>query len=140
MRLAACMNVAVDIIEPAGFPVSDRAFRRAGLDYLDHVEIIRHASFAAFDESRRSAGRRLVLLTTRASELHHEAAFRADDVLMIGRESSGAPDAVHGAADLRVRIPIRAELRSLNVAVAAAVVLGEALRQTGGFPSGPIGV
>lgn len=134
LRLAACLGIAVDIVEPAGFPVSDRAFRRAGLDYLDHVEIVRHASFAVFDAGRRAAGRRLVLLTTKASGSHLDAAFRPDDVLMVGRESAGAPEEAHKAADLRVRIPMRAELRSLNVAVAAAIVLGEALRQTAGFP------
>ncbi len=135
LRLAACFGVAVDIIEPAGFPVSDRAFRRAGLDYLDHVEIVRHVSFAAFEQARQAAGARLVLLTTRGAVAHVDAAFRADDVLMLGRESAGVPDAVHAAADLRVVAPIRAELRSLNVAVAGAIVLGEALRQTAGFPS-----
>lgn len=138
IRLAACMGVAVDIVEPAGFPVSDRAFRRAGLDYLDHVEIARHASFAAFDSDRRAAGRRLVLLTTRGSVPHHDVAFEKRDVLMLGRESAGVPNDVHAAADVRVRIPMRADLRSLNVAVAGAIVLGEALRQTSGFPSGPV--
>jgi tRNA (cytidine/uridine-2'-O-)-methyltransferase len=135
LRLAACFGVGVDIVEPAGFAVSDRAFRRAALDYLDHVEITRHVSFAAFDAARQARGRRLVLLTTRGETNLFDAAFRADDVLMVGRESSGAPDHVHAAADLRARAPMRPELRSLNVAVAAAVALGEALRQTGGFPS-----
>lgn len=135
LRLAACLGVAVDIVEPAGFPVSDRAFRRAGLDYLDHVEIVRHVSFTVFDAERRAAGRRLVLLTTKAATSHLETAFRADDVLMVGRESSGASDEVHAAADLRVVVPMRGALRSLNVAVSAAIVLGEALRQTDGFPS-----
>jgi tRNA (cytidine/uridine-2'-O-)-methyltransferase len=134
LRLAACLGVAVDIVEPAGFPVSDRAFRRAGLDYLDHVEIERHISFAAFDAARRAAGRRLALLTTKAEVCYLDAAFRAGDVLMVGRESSGAPSHVHAAADLRVAIPIRPGLRSLNVAVAAAMALSEALRQTDGFP------
>ena len=136
LRLAACLGVAVDIVEPAGFPVSDRAFRRAGLDYLDHVEVVRHVSFEAFDAARRAAGRRLVLLTTRGAVAHVDAAFQTDDVLMLGRESAGVPDAVHAAADLRVVVPIRRELRSLNVAVAGAIALGEALRQTSGFPSG----
>lgn len=135
MRLAACLDVAVDIIEPAGFPVSDRAFRRAGLDYLDHVKVVRHVSFEAFERARQAAGGRLVLLTTRGAVAHVDAAFRADDVLMLGRESAGVPDAVHAAADLRVAVPIRPELRSLNVAVAGAIALGEALRQTAGFPS-----
>lgn len=135
LRLAACLGVAVDIVEPAGFPVSDRAFRRAGLDYLDQVEIVRHASFAAFEAKRIAAGRRLVLLTTKATGSHLEAEFRPDDVLMVGRESAGVSPEAHDAADLRVRIPMRAGLRSLNVAVSAAIVLGEALRQTAGFPT-----
>jgi tRNA (cytidine/uridine-2'-O-)-methyltransferase len=136
MRLAACLGVAVDIVEPAGFPVSDRAFRRAGLDYLDHVEIVRHASFTAFEQTRRG---RLVLLTTKAATSFLEVEHFPDDVLMVGRESAGAPDEVHAAADLRVAIPMRPGLRSLNVAVAAAMVLTEALRQTGGFPSAASG-
>lgn len=135
MRLAACLGVAVDIVGPAGFLVSDRAFRRAGLDYLDHVEIVRHVSFAAFEDERRRQGRRLLLLTTRAERPHLDVDYRPDDVLMTGRESSGAPDDVHDAADVRLRVPMRPGLRSLNVAVAAAIVLGEALRRTDGFPS-----
>lgn len=137
LRLAACLGIAVDIVEPAGFPVSDRAFRRAGLDYLDHVEIVRHASFAAFEATRRESRRRLVLLTTKADRSHLAADFRPDDVLMVGRESVGAPDYVHEAADLRITIPMRPGLRSLNVATAAAIVLGEALRRTDGFPAPP---
>jgi tRNA (cytidine/uridine-2'-O-)-methyltransferase len=133
LRLAACLGVAVDIVEPAGFPVSDRAFRRAGLDYLDHVEIVRHVDFAAFEAARQAAGRRLVLLTTQGDRSHLDGEFREDDILMVGRESAGAPDVVHEAAGLRVAVPMRPGLRSLNVAVAAAIVLGEALRQTGGF-------
>lgn len=134
LRACACLCVNAAIIEPAGFPVSDRAFRRAGMDYLDHVEIARHATFESFEQWRRAAGRRLLLLTTQGGEPYREARFRADDVLMVGRESAGAPDFVHAAADARLRIPIRAGLRSLNVAVAAAMVLGEALGQTGAFP------
>lgn len=137
LRLAACLGVAVDIVEPAGFPVSDRAFRRAGLDYLDHVEIVRHASFEAFEAARRTVGRRLVLLTTKGASSHVETAFRPDDALMVGRESAGAPDYVHAAADLRIAVPMRPDLRSLNVATAAAIILGEALRQTDGFPRPP---
>lgn len=135
LRLAACLGVAVDIVEPAGFPVSDRAFRRAGLDYLDHVEIARHVSFAAFEAWRRETGRRLVLLTTKAGTRHLDAEFRPDDILMVGRESAGAPPEVHAAAELAVRIPMRPGRRSMNVATAAAIVLGEALRRTGGFPA-----
>ncbi len=131
MRLGACMGVPVHIVEPAGFPVSDRAFRRAGLDYLDAVKIERHVSFAAFEEWRKAEGRRLVLLTTRASLVYPAFGFSTGDLLMVGRESSGVPDRVHQSADASLRIPMRAGLRSLNIAVALSMVLGEALRQTG---------
>jgi tRNA (cytidine/uridine-2'-O-)-methyltransferase len=134
LRLAACMGVGVDVVEPAGFPWSERRFRRAGLDYLDHVDIVRHPSFRSFDASRRDEGRRLVLLTTRAATVYTDFAFVASDVIMVGRESSGVPEDVHAAADARIVIPMRPGMRSLNVAVAAAMVLGEALRTTGGFP------
>jgi tRNA (cytidine/uridine-2'-O-)-methyltransferase len=133
MRLAACLGVPVDIIEPAGFPVSDRHFRRAGMDYLDLCDITRHVSWRTFDAARRDARQRLVLLTTRGDAAHVGFAFGPDDTLMVGRESAGVPDDVHAAADARVVIPMRPELRSLNVAVSAAMVLSEALRQTGGF-------
>lgn len=133
LRLAACVGVGVDIVEPAAFPVSDRAFRRAGMDYLDAVAIDRHVDFAAFDRARRADQRRLVLLTTRGSVSHVDHIFAPDDVIMVGRESAGVPDCVHAAADCAVRVPMRRDLRSLNVAVAAAMVLGEALRQTGAF-------
>ena len=131
LRLAACLGVPVDLIEPAGFPTSDRAFRRAGLDYLDHVDLTRHVSYAAFDEARRREGGRLVLLTTQGATPYHRFAFGAGDVLMVGRESAGVPAEVHAAADARLVVPMRAPLRSLNVAVASAMVLGEALRQLG---------
>jgi tRNA (cytidine/uridine-2'-O-)-methyltransferase len=134
LRLAACLGVGVDIIEPAGFPVTDRAFRRAGMDYLHAVEVARHASWAAFDAKRRHDGARLVLATTRATSSYAEFAFAPSDVLLFGRESAGVPDEVHGAADARLAVPMRSGLRSLNVAVAAAMMLGEALRQTGGLP------
>lgn len=134
LRLAACMGVAVDVIGPAGFDMTDRALRRAGLDYLAHVTMERHVSFGAFEVERRRHGRRLVLLTTHAAASCYETAFQAADVLMLGRESAGAPASVHDAADLRVAIPMQPHLRSLNIAVAAAMVLGEALRQTGGLP------
>jgi len=137
LRLCACLGVDVDIVEPAGFPVSDRAFRRAGLDYLDKVNIARHVSFSAFEESRRKAGQRLVLLTTRAAQAHTAFRFVPGDVLMVGRESAGVPDEVHAAADARIIVPMREGLRSMNVAVAAAIVLGEALRQTDGYPAMP---
>ena len=135
LRLAACLGVAVDVIGPTGFDMTDRALRRAALDYLAHVEIARHATFAAFEGARRSRGSRLVLLTTHAETPYAGFAFRPDDTLLLGRESAGVPDAVHRLADARVRVPMRAGLRSLNVAVAASMVLGEALRQTGGFSS-----
>ena len=134
IRMAACLGVAVDIIEPAGFPVSDRHFRRAGMDYLDHVDIRRHVSWSTFNSERKAAGQRLVLLTTRGAVAHTAFRFQPGDILMVGRESVGVPDDVHAAVDARVVIPMRAEVRSLNVAVAAAIVLGEALRQTGQFP------
>ena len=136
LRLSACMGVPIDLIGPAGFDFSDKSFRRAGLDYLDHVAIARHESFATFEAGLASADPppRLVLLTTHAADTHVAFAFRKSDVLLLGRESAGVPESVHSRADARVRIPMRSGLRSLNIAVAAAMVLGEALRQTGGFP------
>lgn len=130
LRLCACLAVAAHIIEPAGFPVTDRAFRRAGMDYLDYVAISRHASFADFDAWRRREGRRLVLFTTRAERSYLDLDYRTDDVLMFGRESAGVPDDVFAAADARVKIPMAPRLRSINVAMAAAMAVGEALRQT----------
>jgi len=133
MRLAACLGVAVDIIEPAGFDASDRNLRRAGLDYLDRLEVRRHVSFLAFDAWRQDTRHRLILATTRGAMPYTDFAFSASDILMVGRESAGVPDPVHAAADARLLVPMRPGLRSLNVAVAAAMMLGEALRQTGGF-------
>ncbi len=133
LRLAACMGVAADIIEPCGFIWSDRHLRRAGMDYLAHVRLTRHASWEAFVTARSGAGR-LVLLTTRAPITHTEFSFRPDDTLLLGRESAGVPDGVHEAVDARIRVPLAAPARSLNVALAAAMVLGEALRQCGGYP------
>jgi tRNA (cytidine/uridine-2'-O-)-methyltransferase len=130
LRLAACLGVEAHIIEPAGFPTSDRAFRRAGMDYLDQVSITRHASFPAFESWRASAGARLILFTTRADASYLDHVFRRGDVLLFGRESAGVPDQVYGAADARLVIPMRDGLRSLNVAMAAAMAVGEALRQT----------
>jgi tRNA (cytidine/uridine-2'-O-)-methyltransferase len=135
IRMAACLGVAVDIIEPAGFPVSDRHFRRAGMDYLDHVAIRRHVSWTTFNADRQAEGARLVLLTTKGAVAHTAFAFQPGDILMVGRESAGVPDDVHAAVDARVVIPMRPEVRSLNVAVSAAMVLGEALRQVSGFPA-----
>jgi len=134
MRLAACLAVPLDLIEPAGFDASDRALKRAALDYLPQLEIRRHIDWAAFERERQAGGRRLILLTTRAETRYTDFVFSSRDTLLVGRESAGAPAAVHGAANARLRIPMRRGLRSLNVAVAAAMVVGEALRQTGGFP------
>jgi tRNA (cytidine/uridine-2'-O-)-methyltransferase len=130
IRLGACLGVPVDIIEPCGFVFSDAGFKRAGLDYLDKAEVNRHASWAAFLE--RKAGR-LILLTTKAADPYISFKFEPDDILLLGRESAGAPADVHDRADFRIKIPLKAGLRSLNVAIAGAMVLGEALRQTGGF-------
>ena len=132
MRMAACLGIAVDIVEPAGFDVSDRNFRRAGLDYLDHLEIVRHASWRAFEAWRAERGLRLVLATTKAATAYTSFAFAPSDVLLLGRESAGVPDEVHAAADARILVPMRPGMRSLNVAVAAAMIVGEALRQTEG--------
>ncbi|ACK52684.1 tRNA/rRNA methyltransferase (SpoU) [Methylocella silvestris BL2] len=129
LRMCACLGLRAAIIEPAGFPVSDRHFRRAGMDYLDHVAIERHVSFAAFDAARRAEGARLVLLSTKAALPYADFAFRAGDILLLGRESAGAPDEVHRSADARIIIPLADGMRSLNVAVAAAIVAGEAMRQ-----------
>ncbi len=133
LRLAACLDVAAGIIEPAGFDLSSRALKRAALDYLDWVSITRWSTFEAFKDNARAQGSRVVLLTTRAAEAYTSVEFKPSDILLTGRESAGVPADVHAAADLRVRVPMRQDLRSLNVAVALAMVLGEALRQTGGF-------
>jgi tRNA (cytidine/uridine-2'-O-)-methyltransferase len=133
LRMGACLDVVVHIIHPTGFAFSRAALRRAGMDYLDHVQVMEHTGWPAFDDWRGRQGKRLVLLTTKASTPAHEASFTASDILMVGRESAGVPDAVAERADLRIRIPMRADVRSLNVAVSAAIVLGEALRQTGGY-------
>lgn len=135
LRLAACLGVAVDVIGPTGFDMTDRALRRAGLDYLKHVDVVRHVDWAAFNQQRMAAGARLVLATTHAAIAHTDAVFADGDVVMMGRESAGVPETVHAAVDLRVRIPIKQGLRSLNIAVAAGIILGEALRQTNGYPA-----
>ncbi len=131
LRLCACMGAVAHIIEPAGFPVSDRNFRRSGMDYLDQVDWRRHDSWTQFEEWRRSAGHRLLLFTTKGATPYLDFRYQASDILLFGRESAGVPEAVAEAADARVVIPIRPTLRSLNVAMAAAMALGEALRQTG---------
>jgi tRNA (cytidine/uridine-2'-O-)-methyltransferase len=137
MRLCACLDLPLELVEPCGFLLSDRHLRRAGMDYLDHLRLTRHRSFAAFEAWRRAAlpGARLLLLTTRGERGYHDFAYRPDDLVMVGRESAGVPESVHGAADARLRIPMAPGRRSLNVALAASMVLGEALRQTGGFPA-----
>jgi tRNA (cytidine/uridine-2'-O-)-methyltransferase len=132
LRLCACLDVTAHIIEPAGFPVSDRHFRRAGMDYLDQVTILRHDSWSKFDQWRRDGGFRLVLFTTKAvGSSYLDYRYGTADILLFGRESAGVPDDVATAADARLVIPIQPGLRSLNVAMAAAMALGEALRQTG---------
>ncbi len=131
LRLCACLGMQAHIVEPAGFPTSDRAFRRAGMDYLDAVDIVRHASWRDFETWRRNRHCRLVLFTTKSTLSYLDYSFETDDVLLFGRESAGVPDEVHEAADARLVIPLRPGLRSLNVALAAAMVAGEALRQTG---------
>jgi tRNA (cytidine/uridine-2'-O-)-methyltransferase len=135
LRLCACLGVEVHIIAPAGFDISDRAFRRSGMDYLEHASIVRHPSWNEFQAWRANTARRLVLLTTRAHAPYFRFSFRPDDLVMVGRESAGVPEAVHNAVDARLAIPMTRGMRSLNVATAAAIVLGEALRQTDGFPA-----
>lgn len=137
IRTAACLGVAVDLIEPAGFVLSDRHFRRAGLDYLDRAVLTRFPSWPVYRAATAAAGDRLVLLTTRAETVYTCFRYRPGDVLLLGREQQGVPDAVHAAVAARVRIPLAVGCRSLNVAVAAAMVLGEALRQTGRAASAP---
>ena len=134
LRLCACMGIKAHIIEPTGFPASDRAFRRAGMDYLDQVEIIRHIGWQDFDAFRRSEGLRLVLASTKATTRYTEFAYATSDIVLLGRESAGVPDDVHNAADARIIIPMRESLRSINVAVTAAMIMGEALRQLDAFP------
>lgn len=133
MRLAACLGVGLDIIGPAGFLLSDRRLKRAGMDYLSALDLARHRSWQAFQE-QRAPGTRLLLLTTRGTVHYHRFVFQPEDILLVGRETAGVPEAVHAAADARLLVPMRAGLRSLNVALAAAMVLGEALRQTGLLP------
>ena len=136
LRLSACLGVAVEVIEPCGFVWDDRRLRRAGMDYLAGVELTRHRSWEAYSELRHVKSERLVLLTTRGDRSYTDFAFAPGDALLLGRESAGVPEDVHAAADARLRIPLRQGQRSLNVAVAGAMVLGEALRQTNLFPQG----
>lgn len=132
LRLGACLGAPVDLVGPLGFAASDRRIRRAGMDYIDLADLARHASWEAFFAA--TAGRP-VLLTTQATTSVYDFAFRADDVVMLGSESAGAPAEVHAAAAARLRLPMRPGARSLNLALAAALALGEALRQTGGLPN-----
>jgi tRNA (cytidine/uridine-2'-O-)-methyltransferase len=133
LRLGACLGVRLHIIHPTGFAFTRANLKRGGLDYLDSADFTEHVSYAAFDAWRRGAGRRLVLLTTKASQSAYAARFESIDVLLLGRESAGVPESVAADADLRLRIPMRPGLRSINVAVAASLILGEAMRQTNGF-------
>ena len=130
LRLAACFGLGVDLILPAGFVLDDARMHRAGMDYIDQVEIARHSSWSAYREARRQAEGRLVLLTTQGATVYTDFAFGAEDTLLVGRESGGVPLEVHDAADARLVIPMQPGMRSLNVVNAAAMVLGEALRQT----------
>ncbi|MGW8190738.1 tRNA (cytidine(34)-2'-O)-methyltransferase [Sphingomonas hankookensis] len=134
MRLGACLGVAVDLIEPLGFAWDDRRVRRTAMDYIDHVSVTRHAGFTAFQDARASS--RLVLFTTKATQSAYDFRFAADDVLLFGKESAGVPQGVADSCDVALRLPIRAEVRSMNLATAAALALGEALRQTGALPAG----
>jgi tRNA (cytidine/uridine-2'-O-)-methyltransferase len=131
MRLAACMGVPLDLIEPCGFPFDDQRVRRAGMDYIGHLDMTRHASWERF---RECEGGRLVLLTSSGDVAYPHFRFAPDDRILVGRESAGVPPEIHLRADARIRIPMRAGLRSINVAQAAAIGLAEALRQTGQFP------
>jgi tRNA (cytidine/uridine-2'-O-)-methyltransferase len=131
VRLCACLGVAIDIIEPCGFDASDRNFRRAGMDYVERAAITRHDSFAAFEAWRAGAAQRLVLIETDGETPYMDFTFSPRDVLLVGRESAGVTAQVYAAANASVFIPQKPGLRSLNVAAATSMVLGEALRQTG---------
>jgi len=135
LRLAACMGIGVDIIEPCGFVLDDKRMRRSGMDYLHRVDLIRHNSWTSFQEKRQEQGTRLILLSTKAAHIYTEFTYQENDTLLLGRESEGVPQDVHDSADERLIIPMAEGMRSLNVAISGAMVLGEGLRQTGGFPS-----
>ncbi len=137
LRLAACLGVCVEVIEPCAFPLSDKTLKRAALDYGDKAEVVLHASWSAFLAAPARAEGRLVLFTTRSAQAYQGFAFQSGDTLLFGRESAGAPEEVHAAAHARLFIPIRPQTRSLNVVVAAAMALGEGLRQTGGLEQIP---
>ncbi|MCA0977077.1 tRNA (cytidine(34)-2'-O)-methyltransferase [Qipengyuania flava] len=133
MRLGACMGAGIDLIEPLGFPWDDKRVRRAAMDYIDHVEVVRHSSFEAFRAARQAS--RLVLFTTRATQSSYAFDYRADDILLFGKESAGVTDNVRASVDSSVRLPMRPQVRSLNLATSAAIALTEALRQTGTLPA-----
>ena len=135
IRMAACFAVPLDIVMPCGFPASDKQLKRAAMDYGAQAEIVRHMHADAFFAARRAPGRRIVLLTTQGGTRLPEARFEPEDTLLLGSESAGVPPEVHQRVDARVRIPINAGFRSLNIAVAAGIALGEALRQTGTYPA-----
>lgn len=132
MRLCAAMDVPLDIIEPCGFALDEKKVRRSAMDYFDYLNLTRHASWDAFHGQFKD--RRLVLLTTKTDQLYTDFSFKPDDILLAGRESAGVPEDVHNRCDTRIRVPMAADIRSLNVAVSCAMVMGEALRQTGQFP------
>lgn len=132
LRLGACLGAVVDLIEPMGFEWDDRRVRRTAMDYIDHVSVARHADFAAFRATIGSS--RLVLFTTKTQQSPYDFTFLADDILLFGKESAGIPAAIADSCDARLRIPMRPEVRSMNLATSAALALGEALRQTGGMP------
>ncbi|MGI9490799.1 MAG: tRNA (cytidine(34)-2'-O)-methyltransferase [Geminicoccaceae bacterium] len=134
IRLAACLGVPVWMIEPCGFVWDERRLRRVGMDYLDQVDLRRWPSWEAFERRRRADGKRLILLTTKASTPYHLIDYRHGDILLGGSESAGVPDDVHAASDLRVSVPMAPNARSLNLVTSLAIVIGEALRQTDGFP------
>lgn len=135
LRLGACLGVDIHVIEPIGFRLDDKALRRAGMDYLDLAALHRHVSFEAFNDARHTQGRRLIACETEGATPHHDFAFQPHDLILMGRESAGTPRAVLDHCDDLVKIPMRAGVRSLNLALASAIVIGEALRQTGGYPS-----
>ncbi|MBB4955254.1 tRNA (cytidine/uridine-2'-O-)-methyltransferase [Agrobacterium vitis] len=130
LRLAACLGLAVDIIEPAGFDLSDRNLKRAGMDYLANVVLTRHISWKHFEDWRATTGRRLILASTKAADVYFDFAFQPNDILLFGRESAGVPDTVHDLADGRILIPMVEGQRSINIAMSAAMIAGEALRQS----------
>ncbi|GJM01698.1 MAG: tRNA (cytidine(34)-2'-O)-methyltransferase [Rhodomicrobium sp.] len=135
MRLCACLSLPLDIIGPAGFDMSDRNLKRAGMDYLEHVDLTRHISFTTFLDSDQRRSGRLILTTTKTDQCYTDFKFKPSDILMMGRESAGVPETVAATADAAITIPMAAAVRSLNIAVAGSMIIGEALRQTKGFPT-----